>query len=99
MFAGVKVTDTLQLLPGSSVFSHSDLTANGGDALSLSILTARPVFFVPAFLIVTVLGALVVPTTTVFPNASELGLNVSFSEIAIGAGLDVRISGYQLSLP
>lgn len=33
----------------------------------------------------------------VFPLGDAI--NVSFSEIALGAGLDVRISGYQLSLP
>jgi len=90
VFAGVKVTDTLQLLPGASVSSHPDLTANtGGDALSLSMLTAKPFFFLPAFVIVTVLGALVVPTTTVFPNTSELGLIVSFAEIGVGVAVGV----------
>jgi len=88
--AGVNVTDTLQLFPGSSVSLHSDVTANtGGDALSLSMLTARPVFFLPAFLIVTVLGLLVVSTLTVFPNDSERGLIVSFSEIGVGVAVGV----------
>jgi len=69
------------------------LTANtGGDALSLSMLTAKPFFFLPAFVIVTVLGALVVPTVTVFPNAIELGLNVSFSEIGVGVAVGVAVA-------
>jgi len=87
---GVKVTDTLQLLPGASVFSHSDLTANtGGHAFQLSTLTARRIFFLPAFVIVTVLGALVFPTFTVFPNASEWGLMVSFAEVGVGVAVGV----------
>jgi len=70
--AGVKVTDTLQLLPGASVFSHADFTANtDGDALSIAMLTARPFLFLSTFLIVTVLGVLVVPTVTPVPNFSE----------------------------
>jgi hypothetical protein len=90
---GVKVTDTLQLLPGmSDVSAHSDDTANAdgdGDTLSPSMLTARPVFLLPAFLIVTVLGLLVFPTVTLFPNASEAGLIVSFSEIGVGVAVAV----------
>ena len=89
---GVKVTDTLQLLPGLSVL-HSDVTVNtDGDALSLSMFTAKftakPVFLLPAFLIVTVLALLVFPTVT-DPNASEAGLNVSFSEIGVGVAVGV----------
>lgn len=47
----MKITDTLQLLPGMCVSAHPDVTVNtGGDAPSLSIFTAKPVFFLPAFL-------------------------------------------------
>ena len=75
---GLKVTDTLQLLPGFRVLSHCDFTTNtDGDALSICILTDK-VFFLPAFLIFTVLAALVPPTIVVSPNARECGLIVSF---------------------
>jgi len=88
---GVNITETLQLWPGASVSLHSDVTANtGGDAVSLSILTARPVFFLPAFLIVTVLGLLVVPTVTVFPNDSEVKRK---SESACDFGRDEAMHG------
>jgi hypothetical protein len=88
---GLKVTDTLQLLPGASVFWHCDLTANtGGDALSISILTAK-VFFLPAFLILTLLGLLVFPTAVLLPNPSERGLTISFWSIGSGVAVGVAV--------
>jgi hypothetical protein len=93
---GLKVTDALQLLPGLRVFSHIDFTPNtDGDALSSMMLTAKPVFLLPAFLIVTVLALLVIPTVVLLPNTSEPGVIVSFSEIgagvAVGVGVAVRV--------
>jgi len=87
----LKVTDALQLLPGVSVSLHSDVTANtGGDAVSLSMFTATPVFLLPTFLIVTVLDLLVVPTVT-DPNDSEAGLMVSFGS-GVGVAVDVGVA-------
>lgn len=72
VLVGLKVTDTLHFLPGASSSWHSDFTTNtDGGAVSISMLTARPFFFLPTFLIVTVLGLLVVPTVTSSPNFSE----------------------------
>ena len=86
---GAKATDALQLLPGASVFLHSDFTTNtSDDVLSVMISTAK-VFFAPAFLIVTVLALLVVPTLVLFPNASESGLIVSFWSIGVGVAVGV----------
>lgn|SRR5208337_234194 len=62
----------LRLLPGMSVPSHSELTAiTIGDALSISNFIANRVFLAARILDRTVLGLLVVPTVTLFPNASE----------------------------
>src|SRR6202042_2373187 len=52
--SGVKMTETLQLLPGPSVLSHCDFTVKtDGVAVSIVTLTAAPVFLLPLFLIVT----------------------------------------------
>src|SRR5579862_267545 len=89
---GLKVTNALQLWPGASV-SHFDVTANtDGEAICISTLTAKPVFLLPAFLIVTLLGLLVVSTVTLFPNESELVLMISFSEIGVGVAVGVVVA-------
>src|SRR5271154_1557117 len=76
VLVGLKVTDTLQLLPGLRTFSHCDFIANcGGDALSIAILSGM-LRLRPEFVIVTVLGLLEVPMLTL-PNASEAGWKVS----------------------
>jgi hypothetical protein len=50
---GLKVTTTLQLLPGLSFFRHCDFIANApGVTLSIWTVRGRPVFFLPTFLIV-----------------------------------------------
>ena len=85
---GLKVTDTLQLAPGLSVFSHSDLIENtGGDAVSIVMFTGSPVFLLPAFLIVTVLDLLAFPTVVLLPNAKVLGVTVSFSGSGVGVAV------------
>ena len=87
---GVKVTDTLQLLPGSSVFAHSDFTVKtGGSALSLWMLTATPDFLPPSFLIVTLLALLVLSTVVLVPNDSEPGLILSLPATGVGVGVGV----------
>jgi hypothetical protein len=89
---GLKVTDTLQLLRGARVASHSDATVNtDGDALSVWMLTVRPFFFLPAFLILIVLAWLVVPNVTSSPNFSERGFIVSFSSTRIGVAVAVGV--------
>jgi hypothetical protein len=90
----VLAADALQLFPGLSVFSHSDFISNtDGEALSIAMLTARAVSPLPAFLIVTVLGLLVVPALTLSPNDSECGLIVSFSAIGVGVAVAVGVAG------
>src|SRR5271156_4645409 len=77
VLVGLKVTDTLQLLPGLRTFSHCDFIANCcGDALSIAILSGM-LRLRPEFVIVTVLGLLVVATRTLLPNASVSGWIVS----------------------
>jgi hypothetical protein len=88
---GLKVTETLQLLPGRSVFSHCDFTANtDGDALSISTVTGIPVFLAPSFLIVTVSGLLVFPTLVFVPKFSEEGL-IDTIPTGVGVGVGVRV--------
>ena len=86
---GLKVTDTLQLLPGLSVFLDRDLTANtDGDALSISTLTGTPVCLLPLFLMVTDLGLLVFPTVVLVPKLSEEGPTET---IPTGVGVAVGV--------
>ena len=68
VFGGVKVTTTLQLLPGASVLRHCDLTANGGVAVSIWIIAERCELLLLAFLSEIFLGLLVFPTTVPVPN-------------------------------
>jgi hypothetical protein len=90
---GLKVTETLQLLPDASVVAHRDVTTNtDGDALSISILTAGPVFLLLAFLILTVFGLLVVPTVVLSPNAIEPGVIVSVAETGVGVEVGVWVA-------
>jgi hypothetical protein len=57
---GVNVTLILQLFPGASTFSmHFDVTANGGNAVSLMTVTLIWDFFPSMFLIVTFFALLV----------------------------------------
>ncbi len=57
---GLKVTLTLQLFPGASTLSmHLEVTANGGTAVSLMMVTLIWDFFPSEFLIVTVSALLV----------------------------------------
>jgi len=98
VFTGLKVTDALQLWPGMSVLAHCDFTSNtDGDAISFSMFTAR-LFWVLVFVILTVLGLLVFPILS-FPNASELGLIVSFPAIGVGVGVAVAVAvGVELAV-
>ena len=93
---GLKVTETLQLLPCLSVFLHCDFTANtDGDALSISMVTGNPVCLLPSFFIVTVLGLLVFPTVVFVPKFSEEGLIDTIPTgvgVAVGVGLAVPVA-------
>jgi hypothetical protein len=86
---GLKVTDTLQLLPGLSVFLHCDFTANtDGDVLSISTVTGSPVFLLPSFLIVTDLDLLGFPTVVLSPKSTESGW---IDTIPTGVGVGVGV--------
>jgi len=87
---GLKVTESLQLLPGLSAFLHCDLTANtDGDAVAIVTVTGKPVFLVPSFLTVTVLGLLVFPTVVFVPKSTEDGL---IDTIPTGVGEAVGVA-------
>jgi hypothetical protein len=67
------------------------LTANiDVDVVSIWIVSGRPVFLLPPFLIFTTLGLLVVPTGTLVPNASDEGLKVMFC-VGVAVGVVVRV--------
>jgi len=86
---GLKVTETLQLLPGSSVFLHCEFTANtDGNAVSIVTLTGKPVFLLPSFVILTDLDLLVFPTAVFVPKSTEVGL---IDTIPTGVGVAVGV--------
>src|SRR5208283_1927042 len=90
---GVKVTATLQLLPGASILSHRDFTAKtAGVAVSISTLTAGPVFLWPLFLIVTSLALLGLPISFLSPKFSDEGLIDSVPGVAEAVGVAVRVA-------
>ena len=97
---GEKVTETLHFLPGLSVFSHADFTVNtGGSALSLSTFTATPVFFLPLFLIVTLLALLVVPIFVLLPK-QRTGLDSQRPKIGVGVAVGVAVAvGVTVAVP
>ena len=92
---GVKTTETLHFLPGASVLSHCDLTVKtDGDAVSISTLTAAPTFFLPLFLIVTLLALLGFPTAVLLPKFSDEGLIESAPRgvaVAVGVAVGLRV--------
>jgi len=95
VFGGLKVTDTLQLLPGLSFFRHCDFIANApGVTLSIWMVRGRPVFFLPRFLITSVFGLLVFPTVVFVPNASVGGLRLGGkgAGVAVGVALGVAVA-------
>jgi hypothetical protein len=78
---GLKVTDTLQFLPGLRLFLHDFLIANAlDDTVSPEIFKIAPVFFLPSFLSVSDFGLLVSPV----PLMEMTGVDV-------GVGVDVRV--------
>jgi len=86
---GLKITETLQLLPGLSVFLHCDFIANtDGDAVSIVTVTAKPVFLLPSFVILTDLDLLVFPTAVFVPKSTEVGL---IDTIPTGVGVAVGV--------
>src|SRR5208283_4003336 len=93
---GVKVTATLQLLPGASILSHRDFTAKtAGVAVSISTLTAGPVFLWPLFLIVTSLALLGFPISFLSPKLSDEGLTDTVPtgvSVAVGVAVAVRVA-------
>ena len=54
------------------------------------MVTGKPVFLFPPFLILTTLGLLVVPTGTLVPNASDVGLKVMLC-VGVAVGVVVRV--------
>ncbi len=85
---GVKTTETLHFLPGASVLSHWDFTVKtDGAAVSISTLTAAPIFFLPLFLIVTLLALLGFPTAVLSPKFSDEGLIDSVPGVAVAVGV------------
>src|SRR5271170_7625836 len=85
---GVKTTDTLHFLPGASVLSHCDFTVKtDGDALSISTLTAAPVFLLPSFLIVTSLALLGFPISFLSPKLSDEGLTDTVPAVGVAVGV------------
>src|SRR5271170_453338 len=85
---GVKTTETLHFLPGASVLSHCDFTVKtGGVALSIVTLTGAPIFFLPVFLIVTLLALLGFPTAVLSPKFSDEGLIDSVPGVGVAVGV------------
>ena len=85
---GVKTTETLHFLPGASVLSHCDFTVKtDGAAVSIVTFTAAPTFFLPLFLIVTLLALLGFPTAVLSPKFSDEGLIDSVPGVAVAVGV------------
>ena len=87
---GLKVTDTLQFLPGLRLlFLHDFLIANAlDDTVSPEIFKIAPVFFLPSFLSVSDFGLLVFPTLVVAGKASPVPL---MEMTGVGVGVGVRV--------
>jgi hypothetical protein len=87
----LKVTDTLQFLPGLRLFLHDFLIANAlDDTVSPEIFKIAPVFFLPSFLSVSDFGLLVFPTLVVAGKASPVPL-IEMTGVDVGVGVDVRV--------
>ena len=89
---GLKVTDTLQFLPGLRLlFLHDFLIAYAlDDTVSPEIFKIAPVFFLPSFLSVSDFGLLVFPTLVVAGKASPVPL-MEMTGVDVGVGVDVRV--------
>src|ERR1700734_4041024 len=87
---GLKVTDTLQFLPGLRLlFFHDFFIANAlDDTVSPEIFKIAPVFFLPSFLSVSDFGLLVFPTLVVAGKASPVPL---MEMTGVGVGVGVRV--------
>lgn len=81
----------MQLLPGASILAHCVFSINiGSVVLCIAISTAK-VFFLPAFLIVTVLALLVFPTAVLFPNDNECGRITRVCSTGVGVAVGVAV--------
>jgi hypothetical protein len=93
---GVKVTSTLQLLPGARALSHWDLTANGAEVSSPVTMTLILDFFGLVFLIVSFSGLLTLPSVVLVPKLMVVGgLNDSVPsgvEVGVAVGVAVRVA-------
>ncbi len=89
---GLKVTDTLQLLPGANVLMHWLLAANGAAAVSPVIDISSLDFFELSFLIVIFLALLTLPTSVLSPKFKESGLNVSVPTPGVGVAVGVEVA-------
>lgn len=85
----MKVTETLQVLPGFKVFLHWLFTANGGEVVSPVIDTLIFELFELVFLIVRFFGLLFLPGDVLLPKLTVLGLNDS---VPIGVGVAVGVA-------
>src|ERR1019366_3438052 len=92
VLGGVKVTDILQLFPGSNIVLHALLTANGGVADSPVIDTAIADFLELPFLIVTVLGLLTASTTVDLPKFKDLGEIFNLASTGVGVAVGVAVA-------
>ena len=92
---GLKVTSTLQLLPGFKVLAHCFATANGAPVVvSLVTTTSIPECFESVFLIVTSF-LLVLPILVLSPKLTGFGLNDSIPKgvgVDVGVGLAVAVA-------
>jgi hypothetical protein len=83
-------TDALQLCPSLRLLAFQCLEHRRRRALRLDVY--RQTSSSAAFLIVTVLGLLLVPTGTLLPNASECGLMLSFTWIGVDVPVGVAVA-------
>ena len=92
VLGGVKVTDTLQVFRGLSVFRHCDLMANGPSGTDSIWMVSDAPFFFAGFLISNDFGLLVVPTAVVVPSDRVEGIcGGSGVALAVGVGVAVAV--------
>lgn len=84
----------MQLFPGAKVVVHWLVTAKGGAAVSPEIMTLIFELLELVFLIVSFLGLLALPTVSLVPKATELGLIVIVpgSDVGVEVGVAVRVA-------
>ena len=89
--AGLKITQTLQLLPGANDSMHSVVTEKGAAADSPVIDTLSADFLELPFLIVTTLALLTEPTTVDSPKLTELGEISNLASTGVGVAVGVAV--------